>query len=177
MLVSADPPKFPWCLGWGDRHARCGMCMTLQVIADGLPVPLPAGTQGVLVLNIGSFMGGVPLWAGSYGPDQPPDSQQEPAGTAELGAGSNGMPGPRMQRSHSSTLCATPARFSAAVARRASWLCRPHRHPEPSGRPVRGGLRVRSATSGQPHGEGWAGTDIAGIGTACGVFSCLHADP
>uniref|UniRef100_A0A1D2A372 Diacylglycerol kinase n=1 Tax=Auxenochlorella protothecoides TaxID=3075 RepID=A0A1D2A372_AUXPR len=37
----------------------------VQVEADGKPLELPAGIQGLMLLNINSFMGGVDLWATS----------------------------------------------------------------------------------------------------------------
>lgn len=35
---------------------------TRKVLCDGRPVALPPGMEGLLVLNISSFMGGVDLW-------------------------------------------------------------------------------------------------------------------
>jgi hypothetical protein len=40
----------------------------ITLIADGVEVPLPADSQGIILLNIDSYGGGVPLWArGSKG--------------------------------------------------------------------------------------------------------------
>ena len=35
----------------------------ITLIADGVEVPLPADSQGIILLNIDSYAGGVPLWA------------------------------------------------------------------------------------------------------------------
>lgn len=35
----------------------------ITLIADGVQVPLPADSQGIIVLNIDSYAGGVPLWS------------------------------------------------------------------------------------------------------------------
>lgn len=35
----------------------------ITLIADGVEVPLPADSQGIIMLNIDSYTGGVPLWA------------------------------------------------------------------------------------------------------------------
>jgi len=35
----------------------------ITLIADGIEVPLPADSQGIIMLNIDSYTGGVPLWA------------------------------------------------------------------------------------------------------------------
>lgn len=37
-----------------------------QVTCDGRPVALPPGMEGLLVLNISSYMGGVDLWRNGY---------------------------------------------------------------------------------------------------------------
>lgn len=40
----------------------------ITLIADGVEVPLPPDSQGIILLNIDSYGGGVPLWArGSKG--------------------------------------------------------------------------------------------------------------
>lgn len=35
----------------------------ITLIADGVVVPLPPDSQGIILLNIDSYGGGVPLWA------------------------------------------------------------------------------------------------------------------
>eukprot|EP00898_Chlorokybus_atmophyticus_P002701 jgi/Chlat1/3431/Chrsp23S03754 len=44
----------------------------LQMYCDGEHLPIPAGIEGVLVVNIGSYMGGVDLW-NRPGPDEDDD--------------------------------------------------------------------------------------------------------
>jgi hypothetical protein len=35
----------------------------ITLIADGVEIPLPADSQGIILLNIDSYSGGVPLWS------------------------------------------------------------------------------------------------------------------
>ena len=35
----------------------------ITLIADGVEIPLPADSQGIILLNIDSYAGGVPLWS------------------------------------------------------------------------------------------------------------------
>ena len=35
----------------------------ITLIADGVEVPLPDDSQGIILLNIDSYAGGVPLWS------------------------------------------------------------------------------------------------------------------
>jgi diacylglycerol kinase (ATP) len=35
----------------------------ITLIADGVEVPLPPDSQGIILLNIDSYAGGVPLWS------------------------------------------------------------------------------------------------------------------
>lgn len=35
----------------------------ITLIADGVEVPLPEDSQGIILLNIDSYAGGVPLWS------------------------------------------------------------------------------------------------------------------
>ena len=35
----------------------------ITLFADGVEVPLPADSQGIIVLNIDSYAGGTPLWS------------------------------------------------------------------------------------------------------------------
>ncbi|XP_028114620.1 diacylglycerol kinase 2-like [Camellia sinensis] len=36
---------------------------------DGKDIPIPKDAEGLIVLNIGSYMGGVDLWQNDYEPD------------------------------------------------------------------------------------------------------------
>lgn len=42
-------------------HANLPHEVTL--IADGVEVPLPADSQGIILLNIDSYAGGIPMWS------------------------------------------------------------------------------------------------------------------
>lgn len=35
----------------------------ITLIADGVEVPLPADSQGIILLNIDSYAGGIPMWS------------------------------------------------------------------------------------------------------------------
>lgn len=41
----------------------------ITLIADGVEVPLPADSQGIILLNIDSYAGGVPLWSSGHKAD------------------------------------------------------------------------------------------------------------
>lgn len=41
----------------------------IKLIADGVVIPLPEDSQGIILLNIDSYAGGVPLWAYSLKPE------------------------------------------------------------------------------------------------------------
>lgn len=43
--------------------------LLLQVVCDGEPLELPDDIEGVLILNINSYMGGVDLWASGVNSD------------------------------------------------------------------------------------------------------------
>ncbi|KAL4436134.1 hypothetical protein ABPG77_005582 [Micractinium sp. CCAP 211/92] len=47
-------------------HACVNLAQKLQVSCDGRPVVLPPDIEGLMVLNINSYMGGVDLWRNSY---------------------------------------------------------------------------------------------------------------
>ncbi|KAL4422402.1 hypothetical protein ABPG75_008599 [Micractinium tetrahymenae] len=47
-------------------HACVNLAQKLQVHCDGRPVVLPPHIEGLMVLNINSYMGGVDLWQNSY---------------------------------------------------------------------------------------------------------------
>ncbi|KAL0033148.1 hypothetical protein WJX79_005638 [Trebouxia sp. C0005] len=59
-----------WYTGLGAReivqHSVKQISKRLQVICDGEPLSLPDDIEGVLFLNINSYMGGVDLWASGY---------------------------------------------------------------------------------------------------------------
>eukprot|EP00899_Mesostigma_viride_P024563 jgi/Mesvir1/5291/Mv25550-RA.2 len=66
LFVSRVVNKF-WYAAEGARdffidHACGGLPATLQLVVDGQHVPIPEGAEGLLIANIGSFMGGVSLW-------------------------------------------------------------------------------------------------------------------
>ena len=48
-----------------DRHQATSINLPHEItlIADGVEVPLPADSQGIILLNIDSYAGGVPLWS------------------------------------------------------------------------------------------------------------------
>ena len=60
----------------------------ITLIADGVEIPLPADSQGIILLNIDSYSGGVPLW--SHGTEE---------GSIGNRHGSNGFLRPRRSRS------------------------------------------------------------------------------
>lgn len=49
---------------WSSRKR-----ILLQVMCDGEPLELPDDIEGVLILNINSYMGGVDLWASGVNSD------------------------------------------------------------------------------------------------------------
>ena len=46
---------------WAKRALRSHV-QQLTLVADGVPLTLPSGTEGVIVLNIASYGGGSDLW-------------------------------------------------------------------------------------------------------------------
>lgn len=65
----------------------------ITLIADGVEVPLPQDSQGIILLNIDSYAGGVPLWSlGSKG-----DSVE----SSPMGSRNNSWNGGRLKRSRS----------------------------------------------------------------------------
>lgn len=48
----------------------------MKLYADGVEVPLPTDSQGIIVLNIDSYMGGIPVW--SHGWRNPEHSDRRP---------------------------------------------------------------------------------------------------
>jgi hypothetical protein len=43
----------------------------ITLIADGIEIPLPHDSQGIILLNIDSYAGGVPLWSHATKPGIP----------------------------------------------------------------------------------------------------------
>jgi diacylglycerol kinase (ATP) len=87
----------------------------VQVTCDGRPVALPPGTEGLLVLNISSYMGGVDLWRNGY-------SYSERGGRnggRNGGGGANGGAPQSMMDGRVEVGCWLPARGCAEPG--ASW--------------------------------------------------------
>ena len=63
-----------WYLISGAEDAIMSSCAGLPddmtLIADGIEVPLPADSQGIILLNIDSYAGGVPLWSHGQRPQK-----------------------------------------------------------------------------------------------------------
>ena len=94
-----------WYTGLGGVEALAraggrGLPDRLALTCDGAPVPLPPGTEGVLLLNIPSYMGGVDLWGSGV---------EEVAGGAGSGGGGGGPPGGGAPAPPSSALLHDPA--------------------------------------------------------------------
>ena len=79
-LCACDAHRFPrlFCSRLGNKvwYSQVGgleivrnTCRTMwqntHLVCDGVHVPLPPGTQGIIVLNIGSYGGGADLWGPS----------------------------------------------------------------------------------------------------------------
>ncbi|EFJ44622.1 diacylglycerol kinase [Volvox carteri f. nagariensis] len=79
-----------WYTGVGARDLLARSCVDLpsrlQLVCDGLPVELPPSTQGILLLNIPSYMGGVDLWGNGV------SQQQQWGEAAAVGAGEPNSP-------------------------------------------------------------------------------------
>ena len=57
-----------WYTGVGARGMiwnKLDMQSILSLECDGLPIEIPADVQGILILNVASYMGGVDVWGGS----------------------------------------------------------------------------------------------------------------
>ncbi|KAL1527213.1 hypothetical protein AB1Y20_015892 [Prymnesium parvum] len=65
------------------------LCSQLTIEADGVPVTLPAGTEGVIILNIASYGGGSDLWGEELGHLWNAESMEAEA----EGGGSSGVEG------------------------------------------------------------------------------------
>lgn len=56
--------------------ANCaGFSKKVKLVADGVHIPLPADSQGIIFLNIDSYMGGTALW--SHGVKPPPNNKKK----------------------------------------------------------------------------------------------------
>jgi diacylglycerol kinase (ATP) len=70
LFISAFTNKLLYCL-FGARdlvhHSCAGMHQHVHVIADGVRRELPPDTEGLILLNINSFAGGVRMWESSEG--------------------------------------------------------------------------------------------------------------
>ncbi|GLC33320.1 hypothetical protein PLESTB_000346100 [Pleodorina starrii] len=70
-----------WYTGVGARDLLARSCVDLpsrlQLVCDGVPVELPPATQGILLLNITSYMGGVDLWGNGVSQQQQQQQQQQ----------------------------------------------------------------------------------------------------
>jgi len=53
----------------------------ITLIADGVEIPLPADSQGIIVLNIDSYAGGVPLWSHGTQATTPPNNPAQSTST------------------------------------------------------------------------------------------------
>jgi diacylglycerol kinase (ATP) len=45
------------------KESNINLPNEISLIADGIEVPLPADSQGIVLLNVDSFAGGVPIWS------------------------------------------------------------------------------------------------------------------
>ena len=57
----------------------------ITLIADGIEVPLPADSQGIIMLNIDSYTGGVPLWATGHTAFDSESNEDDSSFSDELG--------------------------------------------------------------------------------------------
>lgn len=64
MVAQVDRHLPPAC--WTCKAPVCSQD-AVQVICDGEEIELPNDIEGILVINIPSYMGGVALWAHSSG--------------------------------------------------------------------------------------------------------------
>jgi diacylglycerol kinase (ATP) len=69
----------------------------ITLFADGVEIPLPLDSQGIIVLNIDSYAGGVPLWSHGFKSDTPMPGR----GTRGPYRRAKSMSDFRMKRSHS----------------------------------------------------------------------------
>ena len=59
----------------------------ITLFADGVEVPLPADSQGIILLNIDSYAGGTPLWSQGTKEDSTKDSKEINGQLGGLGGG------------------------------------------------------------------------------------------
>ncbi len=72
-------------------RGACGeLAQQLTLHADGRPVPLPPNTKGLLLLNIGTFMGGVRPWPAQHSLRSSEGGAEQPAAEAAVAAPHDG---------------------------------------------------------------------------------------
>ena len=85
------------------RRDFAEMCAQLTVVCDGVPITLPPGTEGIIILNIASYGGGSDLWGSS----EQMDSMSELWNADESNNSSPAhAPTPLRQRSHNTSCSA-----------------------------------------------------------------------
>ncbi|GIM11455.1 hypothetical protein Vretimale_14954 [Volvox reticuliferus] len=86
-----------WYTGVGARDLLARSCVALpyrlQLECDGSVVELPPSTQGILLLNIPSYMGGVDLWGNGVSQQQQQQLMLAAAAAAAGGSGGGGNNG------------------------------------------------------------------------------------
>lgn len=63
---------------------QLNLATKVSIECDGEDVPLPLGAEGILIVNIPSYMGGVDLWASGGGPGAVPGVQSMSDGKVEI---------------------------------------------------------------------------------------------
>jgi len=118
-----------WYAVFGTEEAIKASCAEIQeditLIADGVEVPIPPDSQGIILLNIDSYTGGVPLW--SHG----------------VKSGLNNTDAPRPYSYYYSQQYSGS---NADMPRRSQSLDSLHLHPSGVGGGAVGGLRSRCNT-------------------------------
>jgi Diacylglycerol kinase accessory domain len=99
----------------------------ITLIADGVEVPLPPDSQGIILLNIDSYSGGAPFWATGVKKDRrrwfDHSSQEVNGGSPNLGAQRAVQPR-TLRRTRSLEYVGTPHVFPVAFASNSSntWI-------------------------------------------------------
>lgn len=82
-----------WYLVFGTEDAikesNINLSREITLIADGVEVPLPPDSQGIILLNVDSFSGGVPMW--SHGVKEDVDDDNSIDGSSESPLGLAGL--------------------------------------------------------------------------------------
>jgi len=52
------------------KSSCANLCQQITLVADGVEIPLPPDSQGIIFLNIDSYSGGVPLWSKGLKPQK-----------------------------------------------------------------------------------------------------------